>query len=77
MLASLGRIMRRYPMVGGIDLAGTVLESSDPDFKAGDAVVGRRWVERRPRRRLRGVRATEIRDGCAFARGRLDAKPWL
>lgn len=38
-LASLGRIMRRYPMVGGIDLAGTVVESSDPDFKAGDAVV--------------------------------------
>jgi acrylyl-CoA reductase (NADPH) len=38
-LASLGRIMRRYPMVGGIDLAGTVVESSDPGFKAGDAVV--------------------------------------
>ena len=38
-LASLGRIMRRYPMVGGIDLAGTVGESSDPGFNAGDAVV--------------------------------------
>ena len=38
-LASLGRIMRRYPMVGGIDLAGTVVESSDPGFNAGDAVV--------------------------------------
>jgi len=34
-----GRILRRYPLVGGIDLAGTVESSSDARFKAGDAVL--------------------------------------
>ncbi|GLQ05817.1 acrylyl-CoA reductase (NADPH) [Sneathiella chinensis] len=32
-------IARRRPMVGGVDLAGTVLESASPDFKAGDKVL--------------------------------------
>lgn len=32
-------IARRLPMVGGVDLAGTVLESKSPDFKPGDKVV--------------------------------------
>jgi acrylyl-CoA reductase (NADPH) len=34
-----GRIIRRYPCVGGIDLSGTVVSSSDPRFRAGDAVI--------------------------------------
>jgi len=34
-----GRILRRYPLVGGIDLAGTVESSADARFKAGDAVL--------------------------------------
>jgi acrylyl-CoA reductase (NADPH) len=34
-----GRILRRYPLVGGIDLAGTVESSSDARFKAGEAVL--------------------------------------
>lgn len=34
-----GRIIRRFPCVGGIDLAGTVLASEDPRFKAGDQVI--------------------------------------
>lgn len=34
-----GRIIRRYPCVGGIDLAGTVEASSDPRFQPGDAVI--------------------------------------
>jgi putative YhdH/YhfP family quinone oxidoreductase len=34
-----GRIIRRFPCIGGIDLAGTVTESSDPRFKKGDAVL--------------------------------------
>src|SRR3984957_2874360 len=34
-----GRILRRYPLVGGIDLAGSVEQSADPAFKAGDAVL--------------------------------------
>jgi len=32
-------IARRLPMVGGIDLAGTVLESKSADFKPGDKVI--------------------------------------
>jgi acrylyl-CoA reductase (NADPH) len=35
-----GRIVRRYPMVLGIDLAGTVVSSEDPEFAPGDRVVG-------------------------------------
>jgi acrylyl-CoA reductase (NADPH) len=34
-----GRIMRRFPCVAGIDLAGTVERSASPDYKAGDAVL--------------------------------------
>jgi putative YhdH/YhfP family quinone oxidoreductase len=34
-----GKIIRRFPCVGGIDVAGSVNSSSDPRFKAGDAVV--------------------------------------
>jgi len=34
-----GKIMRRFPLVGGIDVAGTVESSADPRFKAGDAVL--------------------------------------
>lgn len=32
-------IARRLPMVGGVDLAGTVLESASDEFKPGDKVV--------------------------------------
>ncbi len=34
-----GRIIRRFPCIGGIDLSGTVVESSDARFRAGDAVI--------------------------------------
>ena len=34
-----GRIIRRFPCVGGIDLSGTVVESSDARFKKGDAII--------------------------------------
>ena len=34
-----GKILRRYPLVGGIDLAGVVASSSDARFHAGDAVL--------------------------------------
>lgn len=34
-----GSILRRFPLVGGIDLAGTVAESADPRFAPGDAVL--------------------------------------
>ncbi len=34
-----GKVIRRFPMVPGIDLSGRVLESDDPTFKAGDEVL--------------------------------------
>ncbi len=34
-----GRIIRRHPCIGGIDMAGTVASSTDPRFKAGDPVI--------------------------------------
>ncbi|RGP37950.1 MDR family oxidoreductase [Pseudotabrizicola alkalilacus] len=38
-----GRIARRLPMVAGIDLAGTVVESRSPDWAAGDKVIVNGW----------------------------------
>jgi acrylyl-CoA reductase (NADPH) len=38
-----GKIIRSYPMVPGIDLAGTVVESGSPDFKPGDEVIVTGW----------------------------------
>src|SRR5438093_12221424 len=34
-----GKIMRRFPLVGGIDVSGTVESSADPRVKSGDAVL--------------------------------------
>ena len=34
-----GKILRRYPLVGGIDLAGTVLSSDDENFQPGTEVL--------------------------------------
>jgi acrylyl-CoA reductase (NADPH) len=34
-----GKVVRRFPMVPGIDLAGTVLESDSPDYRPGDEVL--------------------------------------
>jgi len=34
-----GRILRRFPLVGGIDVAGTVAASTDPAYREGDAVL--------------------------------------
>lgn len=38
-----GPVVRSWPMVAGIDGAGTVLESSHPAWKAGDAFVHNGW----------------------------------
>lgn len=46
-----GRILRKSPLVGGIDLAGRVLESTDPQFGPGDAVL------------VTGCGLSEVRDG--------------
>jgi len=34
-----GRIIRRFPCIGGVDLAGTVVQSTDAAFAPGDAVL--------------------------------------
>ncbi len=36
-------IIRKFPMIPGIDFAGTVLESADARFKNGDAVILNGW----------------------------------
>ncbi len=38
-----GPVVRKFPMVPGIDLVGTVSESSNPGFVAGDVVVLNGW----------------------------------
>lgn len=38
-----GPVVRRFPMVPGVDLAGTVEHSSHPDYQAGDAVILNGW----------------------------------
>ncbi|WP_296449498.1 MDR family oxidoreductase [Rhodoferax sp. UBA5149] len=38
-----GPVVRSWPMVAGIDGAGTVIESSHPDWKAGDVFVHNGW----------------------------------
>ena len=37
--AGAGKIVRKFPLVAGIDLAGEVVQSSDPQFQQGDKVV--------------------------------------
>ncbi|MBS3935605.1 MAG: oxidoreductase [Sulfuritalea sp.] len=34
-----GKIIRRFPCIGGIDLAGTVVKSDSPKFRPGDQVL--------------------------------------
>ncbi|ABD05818.1 Alcohol dehydrogenase superfamily, zinc-containing [Rhodopseudomonas palustris HaA2] len=36
-------VVRRFPMIAGIDFAGTVLDSTHPDWKPGDKVVCNGW----------------------------------
>ncbi len=57
-------VVRSWPMVAGIDGAGTVLESSHPDWKAGDTFVHNGW----------GVGETHW--GCLAQRARLKGD-WL
>jgi len=46
-----GKILRTFPLVGGIDVAGHVVASSDPAFREGDAVL------------VTGCGLSETRDG--------------
>jgi putative YhdH/YhfP family quinone oxidoreductase len=57
-----GRILRRFPLVGGIDVAGHVVASSTPTFREGDAVLAT------------GCGLSETRDGGYSQYARLPAQ---
>ena len=57
-----GKILRQYPLNGGIDVAGHVVASTDPAFKEGDAVL------------CTGSGLSETRDGGYGEYARLDAR---
>ncbi|MDB5984238.1 MAG: alcohol dehydrogenase, partial [Pseudomonas sp.] len=38
-----GPVVRKFPMVPGVDLVGTVEQSSDPEFQIGDQVLLNGW----------------------------------
>ena len=57
-----GKILRQYPLNGGIDVAGRVVASRDPAFKEGDAVL------------CTGSGLSETRDGGYGEYTRLDAR---
>ena len=59
-----GKILRRFPLVGGIDVAGHVVQSGEPEFREGDAVL------------VTGSGLSETRDGGYSEFARLDAK-WV
>ena len=42
-LGGIGRLVRNYPHVPGVDFAGTVESSNHPDYKPGDEVVLTGW----------------------------------
>lgn len=42
-VAGRGNIVRQYPMVPGVDLAGEVLSSDSPDYQPGDEVLLTGW----------------------------------
>ena len=56
-----GRILRRFPLCGGIDLAGTVVQSESDRFQPGDEVV------------VTGCGLSETRDGGFSEYQRLDS----
>jgi putative YhdH/YhfP family quinone oxidoreductase len=53
-----GRILKRFPLAGGIDVAGTVVQSASDDFQPGDQVLAN------------GSGLSETRDGgfCEYLR---------
>lgn len=57
-----GKILRHYPLIGGIDVAGHVVASTDPAFRAGDRVL------------CTGSGLSETRDGGYAQYARLPAQ---
>src|SRR5215212_4075637 len=68
-----GKIVRRFPMVVGIDLAGTVTASDSDDFRAGDRVLGTgqglgelHWGGYTPRERVPGDALVPVPDSMSL-----------
>ena len=59
-----GKILRKFPLVGGIDVAGHVVASTEPAFREGDAVL------------VTGSGLSETRDGGYAQYARLESK-WV
>lgn len=57
-----GKILRSFPLVGGIDAAGHVVSSRDPAFREGDAVL------------VTGCGLSETRDGGYSEYARIEAQ---
>ena len=57
-----GKILRQFPLNGGIDVAGTVVESGDSHFKVGDEVL------------CTGCGLSETRDGGYSEYARLESR---
>ena len=57
-----GKILRSFPLIGGIDVAGRVAASRDPAFKEGDAVL------------VTGCGLSETRDGGYSEYARIEAR---
>ena len=71
-------VIRRWPMIPGIDFAGTVVSSHPRDWKAGDEVILNGWGCRRDAlRRLRpdGARQGRLAGGEASRNSR-PPRPW-
>lgn len=67
-------VVRRFPMIPGIDFAGTVESSSHPEFKAGDAVILNGWGTGEthlgayaPKARVKGEWLVPLPDGLSAA----------
>jgi acrylyl-CoA reductase (NADPH) len=74
-LNGLGRLVRQYPHVPGIDFAGTVEESTHPDWKPGDGVIltgwrvgEMQWGGYAEKARVRGDWLVRLPDGLTPAR---------
>ncbi|MFC5569226.1 YhdH/YhfP family quinone oxidoreductase [Lysobacter yangpyeongensis] len=59
-----GKILRKFPLVGGIDVAGHVVASADPAFREGDEVL------------VTGCGLSETRDGGYGEYARLESR-WV
>ncbi|MDN5783069.1 MAG: oxidoreductase, partial [Luteimonas sp.] len=57
-----GKILRRFPLVGGIDVAGHVVASTDAKFREGDAVL------------VTGSGLSETRDGGYSEYARIESR---